>query len=315
VQDYDRQRERAPASTAGGWRALAAAIIAVLLLGIVAGAYFYGKHAASTPATGRPAQSTESDASATGETAVSAPLAPAVLSADAAEKISAAFGLLRDGEQEKARDLFAAVQRENPAFPGLWNQIAKIEHRLNRGQIAITNVDQAIRAGEPPADMLMLKGQILAAQGAFPAAYGAFAEAVAANPFDPYIYFYWGEALRVDGRLQQAVAKLDEAHRRATQQSDTFIIHIKWLLARIEADQNDALKSEIAAELAKPEPSGDWLLAGAVLALMENRTEDDAIFLDRARVALQPAFFGFCISDKFFDLYRTHPLLGRRLIP
>ncbi len=316
VEDYDRKHERPPASTAGGLWILAAAILLILISGLVAGAFFYGQRHAARPLAGSPTRPGVSSPGTTTEATVPPPAVPdTTVSDEVMQAISDAFGLARTGELEKAHDLFIKIQGENPAVHGLLHQIAKLEFRLHRQLEALQFIDRAVRDGETTSQALLLKGQILATQGAFPTAYVAYEQAAMADPSDPYVFFYWAEALRIEGRPRQAAAKLDEAHRRSIQQTDTFIIQIKWLLARIESDEGETLKSEIETHLADPDPSGDWLLAAAALALQENRAEDAAPLLDRARVALQPAFYNFCISDKFFDIYRGNAAVGKRLTP
>lgn len=218
------------------------------------------------------------------------------------------------GNALAAIERFQAAKDIDPRLPGAYVEMGLLWLRLRNPVEADTMFLKAIRSGEDPARAHYQRGVLLAANGSFPEAYSEFAAAVELAPFDPYPWYYWGDSLRAEGKPAEALAKLQKAEARAVEQSDLFVIRAKRLLCMVEAMAPDT-EGRLEAELAKPEPGGEWLLAAAALRLRKERFAEGADLLGRSRRALQPLFFAYLLSDKFFDLYRNRPEIAAILKP
>ena len=299
---------------------------AILVLGLLVGSVYYFARPKVPPTltTGRSVPLLSEAAGPAGAAADATPTAPlekAVAaraepqSEDTWDMVHGAFALFRQGKLEDAFAKFETAHRMAPGFPGLVFQMARVRMQQRQLDQAYRLASESIALGEEVSESYILRGQIEMAQGSYTPAYTSFESAITNDPHRPYAYFYWGEALRNEGRARQAITRLQQAYDRAFEQPDAFVIHLKLLLARAEAGDTELLKEELPTQLANPKSSGEWFIAAAAVALQENRVADAAGYLTTARERLQPNFYYFVVLDKFFDLHRTNAELSGLLNP
>jgi len=210
------------------------------------------------------------------------------------------------GDHQGAIARFQAAKDIDPRLPGAYVEMGVSWLRLRNPVEADTMFLKAIRSGEDASRAHYQRGILLAGNGSFPESFTEFQSSILLAPFDAYPWFYWADSLRMFGRPSEAIEKLQKAESRATEQSDLFVIRSKRLLCMIEANAPE-IAGMIEAELAQPEPGGEWLLAAAAERLRSAQYAEAADFLARSRRALQPIFFAYLFNDKFFDLYRNRP--------
>ena len=224
-------------------------------------------------------------------------------------EVDLGYAARAQGQVALAREHFRKAKDLDPRLPGAYVEMALLWLRDRNPVEADTLLLQSIRAEEDLARAHYHRGVLLAGNNSFPEAFVAFQTATEVAPFDPYPWFYWGDALRSYGRPSEALEKFHRAELRASEQSDLFVIRAKRLLCMVEAEAPE-LQGLLDTALASPEPSGEWILAAAALALRKEQYPAAAGLLARARQSLQPLFFSFLTGDKFFDLYRARKELA-----
>jgi tetratricopeptide (TPR) repeat protein len=221
-------------------------------------------------------------------------------------EVDKGYESLANGNPMEAVERFQAAKDIDPRLPGVYVEMGLAWSRMKNPVEADTMFLKAIRTGEDAPRAHYHRGVLLAGAGSFPESFQEFRSATELAPFDPYPWFFWGEALRAQGKPAEAVEKLQKAEVRAVEQSDLFVIRTKRLLCMIEA-QSPEVEAHIDSELAKSEPGGEWLLAAAAHRLRHEQYAEAGPLLQRAKAALQPLFFRYLLADKFFDLYRGRP--------
>ena len=223
----------------------------------------------------------------------------AVLTADAA------------GDLKTARQLALDLREKMPDAPGLALYLTTLQARQGNSNDAEVDASKLIDPFAPPlqaADVNAHLGFIYARSRDFPRAVAAFADAAAADPFNPDYLRLWAESQRRSGQLQEAINHFREAETRLpTGQPGADVrredIEFKIRLTQIEAGKDEDLKPAIDEHLQQPLPSGYWLLTAAAYALQHNDMTAAASTLPRARGAFSPEDYARLTNDYFFHAY------------
>ena len=148
----------------------------------------------------------------------------------------------------------------------------------------------------------------------------AFADASRIDPFEPDNYYRWGEVLRRQGRLQDAIDKFRQALQRlpegeAESESQRECAAFKMRLAQIELGHDAEVKPDLEAHLREPSPGGYWLLTAAAFALQHSDIPGATDALQKARVALPASQYAALIDDYYFHAYAEKPDLAALFPP
>lgn len=162
---------------------------------------------------------------------------------------------------------------------------------------ALSLTVKAQEAGESPEAIYNLRGAIFMAQKNYSEATTAFAKAVKETPHDASPHFNLGEALRAEGRNDEALAALATASEL---QPDSAIYAIKLRLAKIKAGHASEVSKEIDSSLRETHPQGLEILLAA-LAIERNDLSEAAKQLAIARKSTPSGVFGVLIQDPIFQ--------------
>lgn len=138
-----------------------------------------------------------------------------------------------------------------------------------------------------------------------------FSEAMRSDPLRFDAFYAYGQALRSQGRMAEAVERFREALIRAQTPVEVGFIEARLALTRVEAGDN-AIAAELHAIEQKEDPAVAHLwVAAAALAVQENNPAKAAQLLERARENLFPEIFRVLLSDQFFATSSDIPELAR----
>ena len=266
VQDIDNKRFWT--GGVGSSRNRPVWLLAILVAAVVA--YLLGK--ASNPPT--------NVARTAAGRIVTAPLPKLtpVWTADGITQLDAVMAADASGDLKKAHQLALDLREKMPDAPGLALYLTTLQTRQGNTNDAEVEASKLVDPFAPPlqaADVNAHLGFIYARSRDFPRAVAAFADAAAADPFNPGYFQLWAESLRRSGQLQEAINHFREAEMRLpigqpSVEARREDLEFKVRLTQIEAGKDDELKAAIDERLQQPLPSGYWLLTAAAYALQHN---------------------------------------------
>jgi len=242
--------------------------------------------------------------------------------------LDAALTAERSGNRAKAVQLTTELrgrlgQTLSQQSSALDLYLAEMAIRERRGRDAKAILFPLTRTSPPSAQACDRLGFIAARNRDFDDAVTAFSEAAKAEPLVGVYFYRWGECLRRQGKLEEAVTRLQEAllrQRGSDPLTAPAATGLKLRLARIELGQVAAVRAEAeehtrnnSANQAPPPDAGDWMLAAAACDLQENKLAAAAEWLRKARAALPAARFEEEIADYFFRAYLHKPELASAL--
>lgn len=200
--------------------------------------------------------------------------------------------------------------------------LAELAIREKRGRDAQTLLFPLTRSGPYVASASDRLAFIQSRSRRFDEATEYFSRAAAADPLGGIYFYRWAEALRRQGKLQDAVTRFEQALLRQ-QSSDPLsappTTALKLRLTRIEAGDIAEVRAETDERLrvfadtaqAMPQPdAGDWLLTAAALDLQENKFGSAAEWLRKARALLPGGRYEEQIADYFFRNFVHRPELA-----
>lgn len=226
----------------------------------------------------------------------------------ARELLAAAIDAQLDRRYEESMKLFQDALELDPALAGVKYQMAVVAMNLGDESESKRFAYDAIAGNEQPAQAYNLIGTMAARRGEYPVAEWAFLKAQEADPADAMAFYNASEALRHQGKFQEAVEQLRSAIQRNPGEP---LFSLKLRLARVQLGEGDAMIPEVQQELSATPPAGDWMLTAAAISLANNRFDEAAAMLDQARGAMQPIlFFGILQEDPLFLKFREHPAIA-----
>lgn len=300
-------------------------------LGGGVGFWFGGGGTPPAAASSRPGAGTTPRLSL--EPEVVAPLSPLTseLSAGTLASVVAdvdeAYTALRTGKFADADASLRAAQARRPLPPGPrlsgvpagWPELEVERARVRFYAGDLKGADQALDAlsrapgtASARADTLLLRALIQGALRAPALADDLFAAAAAANPTRADVFFFWGNALRTEGKPAESIPKFRAALLRNQFETMDGLIRLKLWTSQFQVDaQAPEAAAAIDAALAPPNaPSGyTWMGAGA-RAIREGRFADAAGSFRKARALLEPVLFRVVLSDPMFAEQSWRPELA-----
>ncbi len=291
------------------------------------GSWVGGGNAPTVPGEGRGPVSTPAL-----ETDTSAPLSPfaelpANTLAAVVTDLDNAYAALRAGKFADADASLSAAQGRRPAPPGArpsgavagWPELEVERARVRFYAGDLKGADQALDAllrapGTVPAraDALLLRALIQGALRAPAVADDLFAAAVAANPVRTDTFFFWGNALRTEGKPAESIPKFRAALLRNQFETMDGLIRLKLWASQLQVDaQAPEATAAIAAALAPPNaPSGYAWMGDAARAIREGRFTNAADSFRKARALLDPVLYRVVLSDPLFAEQNWRPELA-----
>ena len=218
----------------------------------------------------------------------------------AAELIETGLAAEKRGDWQDASERFIAAKHKDLTLPGLLYRVGKGSY--DRGDLPSADLalSHAIRFGENVPSANFYRGMIAVRRHDLPAAIRFFETAASAEPFNADLYYFWGEALRLDFKPRDAIKRYEQALMRTPSTTEMTLCSFKIRLALIEA----AEASKVAAELEKVREAGplpvDWLMTDAALQIQAGKYAEAAQLISQARNSGVTGLFLTCAGDTMF---------------
>ncbi len=229
----------------------------------------------------------------------------------------------QSGDLQKAKDEALDLKKQIGSSLELDLYIGSLTTRLGHMNDAEADLSRLLEPYMQPLQAAAVNeslGFTYARRRDFKRAAEAFADASRIDPFNPDNYYRWGEVLRRQGRLQDAIDKFRQALQRLPEgtpenESQRECAALKMHLAQIELGHDSEIKPEIDAHLHEPSPGGYWLLTAAAFALQHNDIPGATDALQKARAVLPAARYAALLDDYYFHTFALKPELATILAP
>ena len=211
----------------------------------------------------------------------------------------------RIGNWEQAAQRLIAAKYKNIALPGVIFRAAKLYYDHNDFDSADRLFESAISFGENVDAANYYRGMIASGRSDFPGAERFFEAAASAAPFNADYYYSLAETCRKDHRPREAIARYEQAARRAGGDEERVICRFKSRMASLETGEVEPVSSELERKTAAGPLSVDWLLTAAALEIHQLHIPEAVKLVDQAREADRSrmfALFAACVSDRLFTL-------------
>lgn len=211
------------------------------------------------------------------------PRLPEAMPSQALDMVERALQAEAAGDLVRADAALAEVQRLSPSTPGVLLRRAKLAVRQGAYLEAEGFLGESVQREERRAEARNLRALLAATKQQWPMAEAMFREAVDADPFDGRTYYAWGETMRKQGKLVQAVESLQGSLRRDHDRADRDLYRFKLDLAQAELDPKSAASQEIVADAKKSYAPPAKLAAAAAVLLLSSDTKGGVALIDRVR--------------------------------
>lgn len=238
--------------------------------------------------------------------------------------LDGAYRLMHGSQPAEARAEFGELILKHPGWPQLELERARAAFYQHDAIGSKSILDAAEKNGRiAPADAEMMGGLLRMAASDFEAAGRSFAQAASCDPTRDDVYYFWGEALRRQGKPAEAASHFRSALLRNQREAMEGMYRFKLWMAEIQAELDAAsgTGARLDAEIASPHPSGYALAADAARLLHAGNVAQAAEQLRRAsqllddpvcRVILNDAQFAQeAYRPEFAEFYAPKPGLGR----
>lgn len=225
--------------------------------------------------------------------------------------ILAAENSNRPGEmRELTRDLLA--NRPQLKWSALLEARASVAARLHSEAEVFLERARAAGAGGA-GEIAFLRASNFGAQRKLDEMRNCVDDAIAADPVRAEFHFARAEIDRRLGRVDESLASYARALERARvgRAPSVELMAFRRRLLLIEGGRESEIDaSAYQNELARPAPSGDWLLTAAAVALQHHDLAEAARWLKRARAAMPSQEYLERIDDYFFRVHVGRPELN-----
>ena len=225
--------------------------------------------------------------------------------ASAEELVEQAIVAERLGNWEEAAQRLIAAKYKNIALPGVIFRAAKLYYDHNDFDSADRLFESSISFGENIDAANYYRGMIASGQSDFAGAERFFEAATSAAPFNADYYYSLAETCRKDHRPKEAIARYEQAARRAGGDEEQTICRFKARMASLEAGEVAPVSAELDRKRGSSPLSVDWLLTAAALEIHQLHVPEAVKLVEQAREADQSrlfALFAGCVSDRLFTL-------------
>ena len=227
------------------------------------------------------------------------------------QELDAAYAARDARHFDEAEQQFIALARKHPDWTAMPLEVGRTLLHRQKYLGARAALNGVAAQGEEGAVATLLIGVAYDAEKSYPEAEGSFAKAVALDPTQADAYFLWGECLRGQGKLAEAITEYRSALLRNEDETGAGLYRLKLWLCKIEAGQVEAdTNAEIDAALARPYPPMEALFAAAARELKAGDLRLAAAHLVRARERADPTIFLAVLNDPLFVEARSTPELS-----
>jgi hypothetical protein len=244
-------------------------------------------------------------------------VAEVVPTTETEEKLDAAFSDLRAGNSRKALLGFQEIQSSLPGLYGVDFLVGYAGYFAGETSLARESFQTAVGKREMEEESLAmialedLSKDATASSGAFVADPVANAESslkryALRKPLDPRAYYLCSEMLRSKGSFRTAGALMAKSLSRTDPRFDPRLIEAKIVLTRL---QNEPPK-EVPPLANVTTLDGAAAIAAAYAALVNKRSEEGVLFLERASEFYPGRLFAELMKDQAFDEFRADPRFG-----
>ncbi len=232
----------------------------------------------------------------------------------AADLVKQALAAEQAGKWDDAITRFMAAKQKDLRYRGILFRVGKIFYEHRNFDSADAAFERAIAFGENVEAANFYRGLIAVRRRDLSAAARFFEAASTTSPFTADYQYYWGEALRLDLKPDDSVPHYEQAVLLARDAQDAAVCRFKIRMARIEAAQGAAVKTELAKLQAAGPLTVDWLMTAAALELREGRVDEARKLILEARAGKAPGLFASCVNDFYFhDAAKKYPELAEAL--
>ncbi|MDQ2869046.1 MAG: hypothetical protein M3R59_11670 [Verrucomicrobiota bacterium] len=221
------------------------------------------------------------------------------------------------GRANEAVEKLLAAKSKSPQTQGLLLRAAIILFRHHELDLADRLLQRAIAIGENADGASVFRGLIAMKRKDYLGAEKSFDDATRLSPFLPQPYFEWAEALRLDRKPKEAIARYQQAALRAASASDEAVCQYKVRITRIEMGEADPVRQELEKRRAAGgDLSVDWLMTAAALDIRDGKFGAATDLINKARANPHDLMFLACANDPFFrEVADRHPELAPLLRP
>lgn len=188
----------------------------------------------------------------------------------------------------------------NPELPGVRYQAALAAQMTGDSSKAASLAAEALERKEETSELQVLIGVIAMEDKKYAEAARAFERASELDPSNSIALYNLSEALREEGRPQEAMGKLEEAIKLEPKRK---LLPLKMRLAQIETGQKgfEEIESEVIRRQNDEKQPWDWLMTAAAVHLSQGsyRQATDALRAAKAAAGLQTVKKVFS-EDHFF---------------
>jgi tetratricopeptide (TPR) repeat protein len=185
--------------------------------------------------------------------------------ADPQSQMAKAEELLEERRPAEALAILENLLRENPELPGARYQAALAAQRSGDSAKASQLAAEALERKEDSSELQVLIGVMAMQEKNYPEARSAFERAVKLDPASGIALYNLSEALRAEGRPQEAIAKLEKAIELEPERN---LLQLKLRLAQMETDQgHEEIEMEVISRQNDETLTEDWLMTAAAVHL------------------------------------------------
>jgi tetratricopeptide (TPR) repeat protein len=193
------------------------------------------------------------------------------------DRINQAMKLIDERNPVAALEILEYLLRENTALPGARYQAALAAQLSGDSTKALSLAAQALERKEETSELQVLIGVLAMQDKKYPEAEQAFARAVELEPSNGVALYNLSEALREQGRAQDAIGILEQTIKLEPQRK---LLLLKLHLARMESGKgSEEIEAEVISRQIDSEQTWDWLMTTAAVHLKNGnyRQASDAI--------------------------------------
>jgi tetratricopeptide (TPR) repeat protein len=219
------------------------------------------------------------------------------------------------GDLEKANQMAKALKAQAGPLPGLEAYLNRIVARKQKYADAQSSLSRLISPAMEAGQLALVDdalGFTYARERRFQLASDTFKDSTVAEPFAAESFRLWGESLRRQGHMQQAITAFHEALARypigpVEDMDIREYVAYKIRLSQIEGSLPVDAPSEATQLAATGNSAGYWFLSDAALALQQGNGGDGAAALQKAKDALPPLLFNKLLGDYYFRAFASVP--------
>ena len=201
-----------------------------------------------------------------------------------AAKLKEAKKLIENRQPADALLVLEKLLQENPNLPGARYQAALAAQLAGDSAKASKLANEALDRGQDSSELRILIGVMAMKEKNYTAARSAFDKAVELDPASGIALYNLSEALREEGRTQEAIDALDRALETEPRKK---LLLLKRRLAQMETEQGfEGMEAEVIKRQNDEQQTYDWHMAAAAVHLKNGNYRQTSEALRAAKAIL-----------------------------